>query len=63
MKLCDVPVGQSVRKPGRPDAIFTVLEHIEGRSGPHSHLVRLQPADSPYEETENGQADVDPVES
>ena len=49
--------------PVHAGARFTVLEHIPGRSGPESHLVRLQRVDSPYEETDNGQTDVQPAES
>ena len=61
MKLYDVPVGQTVIIPAHGAARFTVLEHIPGRSGPDSHLVRLQRVDSPYEETANGQTDVEPA--
>ena len=61
MKLCDVPVGQTVIFPAYADARFTVLDHTPGRIGPQSHLVRLQPVDGTYEQTDNGQADVEPA--
>ncbi len=63
VKLCDVPVGQTVIMPAHSGARFTVLEHITGRGGPETHLVRVQREGSPYEETDNGQADVEPAES